>query len=116
MSITPDRILRRDLPSPSQPGSPPPGPFLCTASEPIPPGWERTEPSAGTSTCMAFDPRRHTVVASLNTRYDSKLVEAVGLAGFDRFQVPGTDTGFFARDRSIAPPATLRRPDQGLDR
>ena len=74
-------------------------PFLCSPQTRLPTGWGRTDPSPGTTTCLAFDPNRHTVVASLNTRLDRKLVEAVRIAGFQRFDVPGSDTGFFVRDR-----------------
>lgn len=119
MTDTAERPHLQPVPSDPTPaaGSGPSGPYLCGRHEPIPDGWQRTGPSPSTSTCMAYDPTRHTVVASLNVRYDRKLVEAVTLAGFERFQVPGSETGFFARDRAAGPPATTRpTPSPGLGR
>ena len=106
------RPLRAVPPNPS--AAPPSGPYLCGSRERIPVGWLRTGAPPDTSTCMAYDPARHTVVASLNVRFDRKLVEAVTLAGFERYQVPGSDTGFFARDRTDAP--VRPRPTPSLER
>ena len=77
-----------------------PGPYLCALGEQIPYGWQRTKPAPRSTTCLAFDPRRHTVVHSFEGQPDDRLAEITAKAGFERFKVPGSPAGFFARDRS----------------
>lgn len=79
-----------------------PGPYLCAVGEQIPHGWQRTKPAPQSTTCLAFDPRRHTVVHSFEGQPDDRLAEIIAEAGFERFKVPGSPAGFFAHDRSTA--------------
>jgi len=69
-----------------------------------------------TATCLAFDPTRHTVVQNLGSRNHDHLAALVGQAGFESFQVPGTDTGFFARNRRTPLPPTMKRSHEGMSR
>ena len=97
MSIPNDVDQRRHLDAPDLPG-----PYLCALGDQIPHGWQRTKPAPQSTTCLAFDPRRHTVVHSFEGQPDDRLAEITAKAGFQRFEVPGSPAGFFARDRSTA--------------
>lgn len=109
MSIT----ERTDLPALAAGAT---GPYLCNVWEPLPTGWQRTLAAASTGTCLAYDPTRHTVVRNIDNQNQAHLAALVERAGFHNFQVPGTDTGFFARDRRTAPPPTMSRDHAGIGR
>ena len=94
----------------------PSGTYLCKVWDPLPTGWERTRAAKRTATCLAFDPTRHTVVHNIDTRNQNRLAALVQRAGFKDFQVPGTETCFFARDRRAPPPTTMKRSHEGLSR
>ena len=93
-----------------------PGPFLCAVGEPLPGGWQRTGPAPDSLICLAFDPSRHTVVHSFEGQRDNHLAEVAARAGFERFEVPGSQAGFFALDRTIQCPPHIRSERQGLSR
>jgi len=103
-------------PFPTGEAAKPRGPFLCKVWDPLPTGWERTRAVKRTATCLAFDPTRHTVVQNLDNRNQDHLAAIIEQAGFENFQVPGTETGFFARDRRTAPPSTMKRSHEGMSR
>ena len=107
-------IERPQLPAPG--AVMPPGPYLCKVWDPLPTGWQRTGAVKRTATCLAFDPSRHTVVQNIDNRNQEHLAQIVAQAGFKNFQVPGTETGFFARDRQTAPPPVMKRSHEGLSR
>jgi hypothetical protein len=93
-------------------------PYLCALGDQIPHGWQRTKPAPQSTTCLAFDPRRHTVVHSFEGQPDDRLAEITAKAGFQRFEVPGSPAGFFARDRSTArhPSPVALRLETGMGR
>lgn len=103
-------------PFPDPEAAKPPGPYLCKVWDPLPAGWERTRGVKRTATCRAFDPNRHTVVQNVDNRNQNRLAALVEQAGFENFQVPGTETGFFARDRRTPRPPTMKRSHEGLSR
>lgn len=113
MSI-PNDVDRRAHPSTPRPIDP----YLCALAERIPHGWQRTKPAPQSTTCLAFDPRRHTVVHSFEGQPDDRLSEITAKAGFQCFEVPGSPAGFFARDRSTAQHLGLgaQRMESGMSR
>lgn len=113
MSI-PNDVDQRAHPSASRPIDP----YLCALADRIPPGWQRTKPAPQSATCLAFDPRRHTVVHSFEGQPDDRLAEITAKAGFQRFEVPGSPAGFFARDRSTAQQRSpgAQRMEPGMSR
>ena len=94
----------------------PSGPFLCRVWDPLPAGWRRTRPVMRTATCLAYDPSRLTVIANIDTKNHEHLHAIVAEAGFRNFQIPGTQSGFFARNRRAAPPPTVGRSHEGISR
>ena len=95
--------IPNDVDHRARPSTPRPiDPYLCALGDQIPHGWQRTKPAPQSTTCLAFDPRRHTVVHSFEGQPDDRLAEITVEAGFQRFEVPGSPAGFFARDRSTA--------------
>jgi len=101
------------------PGATPmPGPYLCSTGEQLPNGWQQTTPAPESNACLAFDPRRHTVVHSFEGQPDDHLAEITARAGFERFEVPGSPAGFFARTRSATqhPGPTPTPREMGMSR
>ena len=94
----------------------PRGPYLCNVWDPIPNGWQRTRAVKRTSTCLAFDPSRYTVVANADLKNQEQLDALIEQAGFENFPVPGTQTGFFARDRQVSSPHMMKRSHEGMSR
>jgi hypothetical protein len=113
MSI-PNDVDHRPHPSTPRPIDP----YLCALGDQIPHGWQRTKPAPQSTTCLAFDPRRHTVVHSFEGQPDDRLAEITAKAGFQRFEVPGSPAGFFARDRSTAQQRSpgAQRMEPGMSR
>src|SRR3954451_364521 len=96
---------------PPGPAAGPPGPFLWRAATPIPDGWQRGDPARSdhNQLCVAYDPRRHTVVSLAG----QGAVHHLAAAGFTPLPA-GADPAtarIFVRDRTAA---THRRPAAAL--